>query len=83
MTLIEPFERVADISDQATRIELSHVENLLAQNKKALDVVIPDNFDGCCTECGREIPKERLEAVKTTLCAPCKNAGEIRSRQYR
>ena len=37
---------------------------------------------GVCRECGKEIPKERMEAVPTTtICVPCKEADQRQQRR--
>ncbi len=52
----------------------------LQQINNALDRIKQDKY-GYCLKCGREIPKERLEAVPYAfMCIDCKSQDERRNR---
>ncbi|MGI6285404.1 TraR/DksA C4-type zinc finger protein [Neomoorella humiferrea] len=66
----EEFERSKDLAlrDNA-RLQLRKIEDALAS--------IKEGTYGYCRECGREIPRERLEVVpETTLCLACRKKLE-------
>lgn len=58
-------------------------EDRLAMIKEALDCIGKGTY-GLCESCGKEISRERLEAIPyTTLCLECKNAHEDLERHPR
>lgn len=70
-----------DDADKASAVE-TYQRNLIINNilsKQARE--LPPNFDGCCVECGEEIPKFRLEKLKSTLCVHCQEFLEKRNRK--
>lgn len=64
-----PADNATDLTDKHTRLALKrHYEDEIADIKEAL-MAIDEGIYGVCTECGKEIPLERLEAVPTaTTC---------------
>jgi len=66
----ELFERSKDVGlRDADKIRLQEIERALAG--------IESGTYGTCTNCGRSIPDERLEASpRSTLCIDCKRADE-------
>ncbi|KNZ70153.1 TraR/DksA family transcriptional regulator [Thermincola ferriacetica] len=66
----ELFERSKDIAlREVTRIQLDQVEDALER--------IREGTYGRCERCGKEIPRERLEAMPTTTyCIECKEKDE-------
>lgn len=64
-----PADNATDLTDKHTRLALrNHYEDEIADIKEALEAIDEGTY-GKCTECGIEIPFERLEAVPTaTTC---------------
>ncbi|MFJ5770611.1 TraR/DksA C4-type zinc finger protein [Psychrobacillus sp. NPDC093180] len=64
-----PADNATDLTDKHTRLALrKHSEEEIADIKEAL-TAIDEGIYGVCTECGKEIPMERLEAIpSTTTC---------------
>lgn len=65
-----------DEGDLASALETAErnyvISSILNRPKKTL----PPDFDGCCVECGEEIPKIRIEKLQTDLCVNCQAALE-------
>lgn len=64
-----PADNATDLTDKHTRLALrKHSEEEIADIKEALTAIEEGNY-GVCSECRKEIPMERLEAVPTaTTC---------------
>ncbi|MFJ8063503.1 TraR/DksA C4-type zinc finger protein [Psychrobacillus sp. NPDC096426] len=61
-----PADNATDLADKHTRLALrKHYEEEIEDIKEAL-AAIDEGTYGVCSECGKEIPMERLEAVPTT-----------------
>ena len=68
----EPEEYRAEILNQLTESEA----NLLAKIELALEKIDHNRY-GVCSNCGEEIPLERLQAKPSvSLCLPCQNKHE-------
>ncbi|MEI4771301.1 TraR/DksA C4-type zinc finger protein [Psychrobacillus sp. FJAT-51614] len=62
-----PADNATDLTLQHTRLALQkHDEDEMQDIREALDAMEQGTY-GICTECSKEIPMERLEAVPTTL----------------
>lgn len=70
-----------DEADQASLLESYEremaVRSIIGKQPKDL----PPDFDGCCVECGDEIPKFRLEKLKSTLCVHCQEILELKQKR--
>lgn len=70
-----------DEADQASLLESYEremaVRSILDKKPKEL----PPDFDGCCVECGDEIPPYRLEKLKSTLCVHCQEIIELKQKR--
>jgi DnaK suppressor protein len=68
----ELFEREKSMGmEQTLRTHLDQVEHALAR--------VEEGTYGTCENCGRPIPKSRLDAMpEATLCINCKNQAEAR-----
>ena len=64
-----PADNATDLTDKHTRLALRrHYEDEIADIKEALTAIDEGTY-GKCTECGKEIPLERLEAIPSaTTC---------------
>ena len=64
-----PADNASDLTDKHTRLALrKHSEEEIADIEEALTAIDEGTY-GVCTECGKEIPMERLEALPTaTTC---------------
>lgn len=76
-------ERLTDESDMASRAEARAIMDALDGHRERANVKLDPDFDGVhCVECGSEIPKARLVAIRTDLCIECKTNSDIRKKQY-
>ncbi|QFG00599.1 molecular chaperone DnaK [Psychrobacillus glaciei] len=64
-----PGDNATDLTDKHTRLALrKHYEDEIQDIKEALSAMEKGTY-GICTECSKEIPLERLEAIpSTTTC---------------
>lgn len=64
-----PADNATDLTDKHTRLALRrHYEDEITEIREALTAIDEGTY-GKCTECGKEIPLERLEAIpSTTTC---------------
>lgn len=64
-----PADNATDLTDKHTRLALrKHAEDEIQDIKEALSAMEEGTY-GICTECSKEIPMERLEAIpSTTTC---------------
>ena len=64
-----PADNATDLTDKHTRLALRrHYEDEITEIKDALTAIDEGTY-GKCTECGKEIPLERLEAIPSaTTC---------------
>lgn len=62
-----PADNASDLTDHHTRMALrKHAEDEIVEIKDALAAMDEGTY-GTCSECSKEIPYERLEAVPTAL----------------
>ena len=69
-----------DDADQASAIETYQRDLILKSFTNRPQRELPPDFDGCCVECGEEIPKFRLEKLKSTLCVHCQELLEKKNK---
>jgi RNA polymerase-binding transcription factor DksA len=66
-----------DASDQAVAISLLEKGGQTLEEVSAALARLEDGSFGCCTECGREIPRKRLQALPyARRCIDCARESE-------
>lgn len=59
--------------EHAERLARAEVEEGLARAQEAARrQTTPEDWDGCCIECGDEVPAERVALTGSVLCVECK-----------
>lgn len=81
---VPEFERLADIGDQASKLESLAVEEGVKKVLKNIEVP-PEDFDGVhCVDCGQEIVKARLDtgAFRDITCQEIFERNRKNHRSY-
>lgn len=68
---------IGDAADVASELAMEHVDNLIHQSR----MYFPREVRHECVDCGEEIPKERVEALKGVGCVRCIHCQEIFDRR--